>query len=196
MPIPSLSSLTGNCNATWMSAEHLMRWGNSICLSVHHGNLQLWLPNEWNRGYYPELVFSHKTQLNVWGNWVIFQKLGCARSLCRVVGTALLAVCIHFPPFWYFILCHMAVSIRDVGAQSYSYFPSAPPDHTQCGAKGGGAMSYSTIKDKPSLKTIRAPSSHKLLSMAVCCWFSFWSTLFLNRLFPFNAQQVCCAERR
>lgn len=57
---------------------------------------------------------------------------------------------------------HVAVSIRDVG-HTYSYF-SAPPDHTPCGAKGGGAMPYSTIKDKPSLKTTRAPSSHKLLS--------------------------------
>lgn len=40
------------------------------------------------------------------------------------------------------------MSISHTGAHSYLYLPSVPPEHTKCGTKGNGAVSYSTIEDE------------------------------------------------
>lgn len=48
-------------NITWgTTISCLPRWW---CLTVHCGNLKLWLPNEWSRGCYPELDPSTKHNL-------------------------------------------------------------------------------------------------------------------------------------
>lgn len=90
MPIPSLSSLTGNY-AIWMSIEHvhfcIMRCRNSVCLIVG-GTFQS-STETYNCGSQMNgtgavtlSLSSHKAQLKVWGNWVTFhKKLGCAHSL-------------------------------------------------------------------------------------------------------------------